>query len=221
MPAESHALLIWGAGGHGRVVADVARAARARVVGFLDRDVGKVGMSIDTAGAKVVVDEAELIAVLSGRRALPFGATAIALGIGDNRTRSECRARLRGVPLPPLVHPSAILSPAAVVRDGAVVMPRVVVNTCAVVEEGAILNTAAVVEHDCVVGEDAHISPGAVLAGGVRVARGAWVGAGATIIPKVHIGEWAVVGAGAVVTRDVGDATTVVGNPARLLRRRP
>ena len=221
MPPDIHALLIWGAGGHGRVVADVARAAGARVIGFIDRDGGKVGLAVDAAGSsRVVMDEAEFAAGLAGRGPLPLGATAVALGVGDNRLRSNCRAALSGVPLPPLIHPSAVVSPSAVVGDGVVVMPGAVVNAGAVIGAGAIVNSAAVVEHDCVIGEDAHVSPGAVLAGGVRVGRGAWVGAGATVIPKVSVGEWSVVGAGAVVIRDVPGSATVVGNPARLLRQR-
>jgi acetyltransferase-like isoleucine patch superfamily enzyme len=46
---------------------------------------------------------------------------------------------------------------------------------------------------------------------------GCSVGAGAVILPGVRIGRRAVVGAGAVVTKDVPDGATVVGNPARIL----
>jgi len=220
MAAETHALLICGAGGHGRVVADVARAAGARVVGFIDRDAAKVGQRVAGTDVDIALSEADLSKCIATDGPLPCGATAIGLGIGDNRARANCRTRLASVNLPPLVHPSAVVSPSAVVNAGAVIMPGVVINAGAVIGAGAIVNTGAIVEHDCVIGEDAHVSPGAILAGGVTVGRGAWIGAGATVIPQVRVGEWAVVGAGAVVIRDVTDSTTVVGNPARPLTRK-
>jgi mannose-6-phosphate isomerase-like protein (cupin superfamily) len=51
------------------------------------------------------------------------------------------------------------------------------------------------------------------------VHRGASIGANATILPGVEIGEGAMVGAGAVVTHDVPPGATVVGSPARVLRK--
>lgn len=214
---DSHLILVWGAGGHGRVVADVARAAGSKVLGYIDRDPARTGAPVDGA-VGVVLAEADLLAGLSDQRPLAHGATAIALGIGDNRRRAACRAALSPGLLPPLVHPSAIVSPSATIGAGAVVMPACVINAGADIGAGTIVNTAAVVEHDCVVGPDTHISPGAVLAGGVRVGQGAWIGAGATVIPGVRIGDWAVVGAGATVVRDVQSAVTVVGTPAKPIR---
>jgi UDP-perosamine 4-acetyltransferase len=219
MPPHTHALLVWGAGGHGTVVADLAAAVGARVVGFIDGDPRKIGVVVAGTGAAVVATEADLAAHLDAGKPLPRGATAVALGVGDNRARSACRARLNGVALPPLVHPSAVVSPSAVFGAGAVVMAGAVINARAVIGAGAIVNSAAVIEHDCSIGEDAHVSPGAILAGGALVGRGAWIGAGATIIPTVSVGEWAVVGAGAVVIRDVAGSATVVGNPARPIAR--
>jgi sugar O-acyltransferase (sialic acid O-acetyltransferase NeuD family) len=213
--AEVRGFLVWGGGGHGRVVADVVRAGGGTVAGFIDRDAAKVGQRVDATGAAVVATETEFLDCASAGRKLPAGAGLVALGVGDNRQRSRCRARLDPALLPPVVDPTAVLSPSAVVGRGAVIMPRVVVNAGAVIGAGAILNSGAVVEHDCAIGEDAHVSPGAVLTGGVKVGRGAWVGAGAVIIPGVSVGEWAVVGAGAVVIRDVAAGATVVGNPAR------
>ena len=204
--------LVWGAGGHARVVADVVRAGGGVVVGFVDRDPGRVGSPVDPSG-RVVASEAGLLA---GDAA---GAEWLALGIGDNRLRQAC---LRRAPLelPARVHPSAWVSPSARIGAGTVVMPMAVVNACAVLGGAVIVNTAAVVEHDCELADAVHLSPGAVLTGGVRVGERSWIGAGATVLPHVRIGADAMVGAGAVVLRDVPDGATVVGNPARALERR-
>jgi len=215
---DPNSLLVWGAGGHGRVVADLVLATGGRIAGFIDRDASRVGQAVGRLG-QVVLHEADWVEKLLGGGDFPAGAGGVALGVGDNKARADCRAALpTSVHLPPLIHPRAAVSPFAEIRRGAVVMAGAVVNTGSVIGEGAIVNSGSVVEHDCVVGDDAHVSPGAVLAGGVRVGRGAWVGAGSTVIQGVAVGEWAVLGAGAVVLRDVAAGSTVVGVPARPLR---
>lgn len=212
-------LLVWGGGGHGRVVADTARAAGLAVVGFADRDATKVGMVVEPGGARVVIDQSSLEHLLGGSAPLPEAATHIALGIGDNVARLRAAELAGDRCAPAIVHPAASVSVHASLDRGTVVMPNAVVNSAARAGIAVIVNSGAIVEHDCVLGDGAHISPGAVLAGGVSVGRLGWIAAGAVVIPMLRVGERAVVGAGAVVLRDVADATTVVGNPARLLRR--
>ncbi|MBN1607498.1 MAG: acetyltransferase [Polyangiaceae bacterium] len=209
-------LLIWGAGGHGKVVADVARAAGHSVLGFVDADPAKLGSVVEPGGAAVIMDESRLFESL-GSSMRPFDALAIA--IGNNRARLQACARVSGLTrLPVLVHPSAVISPSAALGEATVVMPMAVVNPAARVGIGVIVNTAAIVEHDCVVGDGAHLSPNSTLAGGVHVGSLSWIGAGATVIQQLSVGRSSIVGAGAVVIRDVADEVTVVGCPARVVR---
>ncbi len=209
--------LIWGGGGHGKVVADLVRASGDDVVGFVDRDAAKLGEVVDPGGARVVLAEDEFVASLGDGGAWRYDASAVALAVGDNAARLACLARLADVDAPALVHPTAARSPSAVVGRGAVVFANAVVNAAAAIGSAVIVNSGAVVEHDCDVGDGAHVSPGAVLSGGVRVGARTWIGAGATVIQGVRIGADVVVGAGAVVIRDVPDGATVVGNPARVI----
>lgn len=212
-------LLVVGGGGHGKVVADVARACGWEVVGFADADPAKAGRVVEPGGAAVVATQDELLRAATSGGPLPAGAAAVALAVGNNRERLRLAELLAGVPLPPLVHPSAVVSPSVRVGRGTVVFAAAVVNAGARLGDAAVVNTAVVVEHDCDVAEGAHLSPGAVLAGGVRVGRRAWVGANATVIQGIALGADVTVGAGAVVLRDVPDGTTVVGVPARAIRR--
>lgn len=212
------ALLVWGGGGHGRVVADAARAAGFVLAGFVDADPDKRGAVVEPGGGRVVASEEELRAALAAGR-LPAGADAVALAVGDNARRWACLAALGDAPCPAVVHPSAVVSPSATLGRGTVVFAGVVVNAAARVGSAVILNTRAVVEHDCRVGDAAHLSPGAVLCGGASAGARAWVGAGATVIHGGAVGDDAVVGAGAVVVRPVPDGVTVVGNPARVIQR--
>lgn len=206
--------MVWGAGGHGRVVAELAGALGHHVIGFVDRNPNGAG----SAGAPVISEQEWL----GGRFADPECARAkIALGIGNNAVRLERAKGLHDDLLVVLIDPSATVRASAAIGLGSVVCAHAVVNSQATLGRAVIVNTGAVVEHDCRVEDGAHVSPGAILAGRVTVGRESWIGAGAVIIPGVTIGANSVVGAGSVVIRDVPPEVVVVGNPARVLRPSP
>jgi sugar O-acyltransferase (sialic acid O-acetyltransferase NeuD family) len=197
-------LWLWGAGGHGKVVLDIARAMnRFDSIAFLDDDPRRAGAEF--CGCPVFPTREQ------ARRG------AIVIAIGSNQTRARCAAlaRERGWEPATLVHPSAIISPSARLGAGTVVMPRAVVNAGAVIGDNCIINTAAVVEHDCRIGDHVHLSPGVVLGGAVRVESFVHMGLGSIALPGSVIEACAVVGAGAVVLRAVPRGETVVGIPAR------
>ena len=208
-------ILIWGAGGHGHVVADVAQAAGWTIAGFISQaggeDIQRTGVS------SPAFPDAAIRAALATGGPLPAGATALALGIGANDVRAAVAALIPDALLPVLRHPSAVVSPSARIAPGTVLLPMVVVNARAEIGRGTILNTGAIVEHDCRVGAGAHLSPGAIIAGEVVVESLAWIGTGAVVIPRRVIGAGAIVGAGSTAHRDVPAGTTVVGNPARVV----
>lgn len=208
MESERRILVVIGAGGHGRALAELAGLAGWQVVGFLDA----APQALHPGRLPVWAEDTT---PRGGVPSLPGGANAVALGIGDNAARRDAARRYAGWHQPPLVHPTASVSPSASIGEGAVVFPGAVVHTGASIGPAVVVNTSAVVEHDCRVGDGAHVAPGAVLCGGVRVGAGALVGAGAVVLPGVEVGEDAVIGAGSVVTTPVAAGKTVAGNPAR------
>jgi hypothetical protein len=125
--------LIWGGGGHGKVVADIIRAAGYTVAGYADRDPAKLGKIVEPGGASVVISEADLLALLtrSGNLSDIEGATAIALGIGDNVSRITSLRNASDVSISTLVHPSAVVSASSVLGRGTVVFPLAVINAAA------------------------------------------------------------------------------------------
>lgn len=201
-------LAILGAGGHGRVVAEVAEATGWSNIDFFD-DTGSD--QFRNAHWPVVGGTSSLLEKLHTY-------SGVFVAIGNNRVREEKLLLLSNYQarLVTLVHPTAVISSYASVGVGTVVMPGVVVNVGAVIGEGVILNTGCSVDHDCVVGNCVHISPGARLAGGVAVGERSWVGIGASVIQQVSIGRDVMVGAGAVVINPVPDSVTVIGVPARV-----
>ena len=207
-------LIIWGAGGHAKVVLDVARAMGefAEIV-LLDDDVKKRGTLFCECP---IAGDAEQLPFLAKRDYRLFVAA-----IGENRTRARCyqRAVAQGFTPVTLVHPAAVISPSAGIGRGTVIMPRAVVNANARVGENVIVNTAAVIEHDCVIGDHVHVSPGAIAAGGTRIGAYAQLGLSAVLLPGTEVGEGAMVGAGAVVLESVPPGVTAVGVPARILER--
>jgi UDP-perosamine 4-acetyltransferase len=209
--------LIWGGGGHGKVVADLVRALGREVVGFVDADAAKLGREVEPGGARVVMLQEDLLGPARTKHLLPQNIDGLALAIGSNRARFACLAQVADLSMPPLVHPSAVVSPSARLGAGTVVFPGAVINADANVGAAVIVNTGAVVEHDCWTGDGVHLSPRSTLAGRVSVGERSWIGAGATVIQGIRIGADAVVGAGAVIIRDVPDGVTAVGNPGRFL----
>lgn len=210
LAADGANILIIGAGGHAKVVIDVARAAGFEPVAALD----PAAVGDDCNGVKVVGDDnlaAEMFA---------DGIHAVAVAIGDNRLRCRIAKRLGaiGFIFPALVHPSAVISGSAKIGGGTVVMPNAVVNADASVGDFVIVNSAAVVEHDCVLGRGAHVAPGTRLGGCVSVGCGALVGIGSAVRPGASIGDYAVVGAGSTIIADIPANCIAVGSPARVQR---
>lgn len=206
-------LLVIGAGGHGRVVADAAiSSGQFDTVGFLD---DRYEQCKSALGRPVLGSIADASVFLK-----EFSHAVIA--IGDNGLRVELIYRLLnlGFHMPAIIHPRACIGMDVKLGAGSVVLANAVVNTGSVLGTGVIINTGATVDHDNVLGDGVHISPGAHLAGEVSVGAYSWIGTGANITPQVQVGERTIVGAGAVVIRTVPDGVTVVGMPAHILQKR-
>ena len=197
-------LLVYGAGGHGHVVAEAAELAGFQVLGFLD-DQAKPG------------DEMRLpLFQLDDERAI---SASIIVGIGHNMARRRITEDLiaAGREIATVVHPSAYVSKSAELGIGVFVGPNAVVHSEANIEKGVIINSGSVVEHHNRVGKYAHVGPGAAMGGNVTVRDYALVGLGARVLPSVEIGEETTVGAGCVVTKNLPGRCTAVGCPAKII----
>jgi len=201
---------VFGASGHGKVVAEAAvRSGLFDVAGFLDDDSAKWGGRLSG------------LPVTGGLEALAPGAV-VALGVGSNEARLALLRRLDslGIPVATILHPTAVVSSGVELGAGTYVGPGAVVHVDARVGRACILNSRSVVEHDNVLADGVHVSPNATLGGNVKIGEGSHIGLGASVLPGVTIGAWTVVGAGAVVTKPLPNGVSAAGVPARILPAR-
>lgn len=207
-------LLIWGTGGHARVIAEaVAVAGNLRVTGYVN-DVGDLE---EYGGVNVLRSVAELESRIRETN------ESLIIGFGECSHRRQLIARLNPFPIQfeAVIHPGAHVLTGAEIGAGSFVAVAAVVGVEAHLAKHCIVNTGASIDHDCVLDANVHLAPGARLAGSVRVGHSTFIGMGATVCPKVTIGACSIIGAGAVVLANVPDGVIVAGVPARILRELP
>lgn len=201
-------VVIVGAGGHARVVADAFRSRQVDIRGFVDPD-AKVGTEI--GGYPVLGDDSWLTSNPSSLVCVGIGATKD-VSLRERIFDSLVDHRVIGC-----THASAIIGTATKIHSTAQILAGCIVNHSAFIGANTVLYTGSIVEHDCVVGEHSYLSPRVTLCGGVQVGRRVFIGAGATVLPNVTIGDGATIAAGAVVTSNVGANDTVMGVPAKVV----
>lgn len=197
-------LIIIGASGHGKVVADIAVLNGYKDIVFLDND-----PEIKTCFGYPVLGSDMMISEIDGD---------IFVAVGNAETRRKILERERERTVPVLIHPSAILAKDVGIGEGSVIMAGAVINPGARIGKGCIINTSSSVDHDCIVEDYCHISVGSHLAGTVVVGPGTWIGAGATVSNNISICGGCTIGAGAVVIRNIDEPGTYMGVPARKIK---
>ncbi|MGN0171085.1 MAG: acetyltransferase [Lachnospiraceae bacterium] len=191
-------LVIIGASGHGKVIADIAVKNGYEEIVFLDDNEGVK----ECAGFPVVGKSCEATRMLGDK----------IVAIGNAKVRERIQEGLNDVVT--LIHPDAVVSRRVTIGAGSIVMAGAVINSDTVIGKGCIINTGASVDHDCRVGDYSHVSVGAHVAGTCVIGERTWIGAGATVSNNVNICGDCMIGAGAVVIKDIDKPGTYVGVPA-------
>lgn len=208
-------LLILGAGGHAKVVAETSIACGvASRVAFLDDRCASLDSCQPFLGWPVM---GPLALSMQVETAAQFDAAAVAIGHAVSRLHWVQQLQDAGYHLPVLIHPTAWVSQSAQLGPASVVFAQAAVQAKVSIGAGAILNTGCSVDHDAQLADAVHICPGARLAGEVKVGARSWIGIGASVIQQVRIGSDVTVGAGAAVVRDLPSSVTAVGVPARVV----
>ncbi len=195
-------LVIIGAGGHGRVIADIALKLGYTDISFIDDN-----QTSDCMGFPVI-GKCDILNTYDGSE------KEFVIAIGDNKIRKRI-AEKYNLNWATLIHPSAQIGFNVKTDVGTVVMANAVINTCSSIGKHCIINSGAVVEHDNVIGDYVHISPRAALGGTVTVGDETHICIGVTVINNVNISEKCTVGAGAAVINSLPESGTYIGVPAK------
>ncbi len=192
-------LILYGAGGHCKVVIDILDALGKEVAGIVD-------------------DNPRTDLFMNFRLETPKNSYRSAIiTIGNCKIREAIANRIDVEEFFTAVHPSAIVSPRSRIGEGTVVMQGAVIQACANIGNHCIINTKASVGHDVVVHDFVHVASGATVCGEVEIGACTWLGAGSVVKQGVKIGRNCMIGAGSVVVKDIPDNVVAFGNPCHVV----
>jgi len=210
-------IILIGARGHARAVADVIKAeGRYRIAGLIDsfQKPGTVCFGYEILGGEK--DLPHICSNLKTRKAF--------IAIGDNYQRQAMAKRVQEA-IPDIefitcIHPSAIIGSDVTIGAGTAIMPGVIIVSGCKITEGCLLNTASSIDHEGIMEAWSSLGPGAIAGGRVRVGERSAINLGAKVVNDISIGHDTLVGAGAVVTEDIPDNVVAYGVPCRVIRER-
>jgi sugar O-acyltransferase (sialic acid O-acetyltransferase NeuD family) len=191
-------IIILGAGGHAKVIAEVLRLSNVKIHGFVTPD---LEAGTEFFGATILGDDAVIfnysadeIQLANGVGALPgqFLRWALASAM-----------RKKGYRFTTIVHQSTVVATDVVLEEGVQLMAGVVIQPGTTVGRDTIINTGTIIDHDCCIAENCHLAPGVVSSGGVEIGKNVHVGTGVKIIQGVNIGEASMIAAGSTIYKDV------------------
>lgn len=202
---EMKKVIIIGASGHGKVVADIVQRSGDKVIGFLDDNpmIDSVFVGYPVLGKVQDYDKYADDAVF-------------VIAIGNAGIREMIANNMKNVFWYTAIHPTAVISELETeIGEGTVIMPNTVINAGSIIGRHCIINSGSIVEHDNRIADYVHISVGAKLAGTVSVGKRTWVGVGASVKNNISICDDCMIGAGAVVVKDIINKGTYIGVPAK------
>lgn len=200
-------VVIIGAGGHAKSIAEIIIKSGDEIVGFLDDN-----KSIGT----IIIESLDLKVIGKIDDCVKYNFVEFIIGIGSNEIREKI-ANKYNLKYYTAIHPSANIALDTQIGEGTVVMAGAIINTSAQIGKHCIINSGAIIEHDDTIENFVHISPGALLAGNVRIGMNTHIGIGATIKNDIIITSNTIVGAGAVVVKNIINSGVYIGVPAKIM----
>lgn len=205
-------IIILGAGGHARVLADILLLTKAEIIGCVaPTKASNSLLNISYLGDDSCISDYSVQDILLVNGVGSVGIPEIRHGIFEQFSG-------KGYTFATVRHPSAIVGSDVRLSEGVQVMAGAIVQPGCRIGKNAIINTGARVDHDCEIGANAHIAPGVVLSGGIKIGERSHIGTGACIRQNVEIGADAIIGVGAAVVSDIPRGGVAVGVPARCIR---
>lgn len=204
-------VIIFGASGHARVIADIIDSSKDELVGFLDDNIEIQG--------KTIIDDKKVLGTTQEEDVKKYKDCYFVIGIGSNRVRKIIANKYPKLKWYTAIHPNSVIGSDVEIGEGTVIMAGTVINTGTIIGKHCILNTCSSLDHDNVIEDYVHVSPGSHLAGTVKIGEGTWICSGVTVINNITIGNNNIIGAGATVIKNINDNnSTFVGVPIRKVK---
>ena len=207
-------VIIIGTGGHARVVKIILKTLKKyHIVGFLDRDEGKIGEYIDEIPIIGTFEDIKKFCINS--------CDCFLLALGDNNEREiwyNKVIKLMGK-IPTIKHPSTFIEDDAILGNGVQVCIGSIICTKTVIGDNVIINSGVIVDHECIIGNNCHIAPGVNIAGRVKIGNNSFIGIGTTVKDKIKIGKNCIIGVGSIVLNNIPDDSIAYGIPAEVKRK--
>ena len=191
-------MLIYGAGGHAKVIISCINASGDSVQAIFDDDLSKkeISKSYDP---------------------ILFGDKSIIIAIGNNNIRRTIAQKISHH-FGNVIHPTAIIDKSVLIEEGTVILHESILQAGTVIAKHVIINTRVAIDHDCSIADFVHIGPGVILCGNVHIGENTFIGAGSIVVPNVTIGNNCFIAAGSVITRSIPDNSIARGNPGRIIK---
>ena len=200
-------VIILGAGGHAKVIAEIINKSNDLLIGFLDDN--------EDIQDKTIYQDKKVIGKINDYT--KYQDVEFIIGIGNNQTRKK----LSNLDLNwyTAIHPNTVIASDVTINEGTVIMPGVIINPGTTIGKHCIINTSSSIDHDNIIEDYVHISPGSHLAGTVTVKECTWICTGVTIINNITIESNNIIGAGSVVIKNITETnSTYVGVPAKKIK---
>jgi len=210
-------ILLIGGGGHFKSTISQLKKQRVfEIIGLIDnfKPIGNL-----VAGIKIIGTDNDLESYY--KKGINYALITIG-SVKDNIKRYELfnQAKKIGFIFPIVISPSAKIDNSVEINEGTTIMSGSIINVDASIGKNCIINTGAIIEHDCKIGDHCHIAPGTHISGSVEIGDLSFIGVGSTIVQGIKIGRNVTIGAGSVVFKDIQDNVIMLGNPARLVRKK-
>lgn len=206
-------LLIYGSGGVGKDVADLAWK-----INEVDQRWKNIYFIDDVRQEEIYYG----LKILKFEQALSYKENSecvIGLGEPEEREKLFYKCKENGFHMATLIHPTANIAKSVKLGEGVIILSFTSLTAGAVIGDNVFIQALSVIGHDIQIGNHSVIGVNVTPGGYVKIGEKAYIGMGAKIMEKLSVGDRAIVGMGACVFRDVPDDMIVMGNPARVIRR--
>lgn len=205
-------IYIVGAGTYGEAMCELAEILGYTIKGFYDEDEGKHRLSImdyPVFGKFSDLDEK----IISENKYI--------VAIGNNAIRYKIMTKINnlGGVTPTLIHPTAIISPSAVIGKGVYIQANAYIWTKVKIGDFSIISPNVVIAHHSTIGKACLVSTLTGVGASINIEDRVFIGMGCTIVTGMNVvGENSIIGAGAVVLKDTDRNSVYAGVPAKKIR---